>query len=69
MKARAVALKCRPVGMPKTDDFEIIEIDVAGTQGRRNTGQEREYVRRPLHARTHVRPQILCTALFRSEKS
>ena len=28
MKARAVALKSRPVGMPKTDDFEIIEIDV-----------------------------------------
>ena len=28
MKARAVALKSRPVGMPKTDDFDIIEIDV-----------------------------------------
>ena len=25
MKARAVALKSRPVGMPKTDDFEIID--------------------------------------------
>ena len=28
MKARAVALKSRPVGMPKTSDFDIIDIDV-----------------------------------------
>ena len=32
MKARAVALKSRPVGMPKTDDFEIIEIDAPAPQ-------------------------------------
>ena len=32
MKARAVALKSRPVGMPKTDDFEVIDIDVAQPQ-------------------------------------
>ena len=28
MKARAVALKSRPVGMPKTSDFDIIDIDI-----------------------------------------
>ena len=28
MKARAVALKSRPVGMPKISDFDIIDIDV-----------------------------------------
>ena len=32
MKARAVALQSRPVGMPKTDDFQIIEIDAPDPQ-------------------------------------
>jgi len=32
IKARAIALKTRPVGMPRPDDFELINIDVSSPE-------------------------------------
>ena len=62
-RSREVQLKRRPVGLPKPDDFQIVDVDVGAPGAGEVLVEERLHERRSVHAWPHGRSQIVRAAV------